>query len=387
MELTDKMKEEFYEISEYIYQNPELGDKEYKSSQKLITFLKDHGFYVEKGIVNRETAFKAVFKSDKPGPVIAYLCEYDALPEIGHGCGHNMIGTMSMAAGVILSKFVSETGGEIMVLGTPAEETNGAKVAMAEQGVFEGIDAAMMVHPSGQSYESGESLAMDAIEFEYHGKTSHAAASPEKGINALDAVLMLFNGINALRQQVRQDVRMHGIIADGGVAANVIPDYARAQFYFRAKDRGYLNEIVEKVKGIAEGASRMTGAELKMNNYELSYDDMVTNHALSSAFTANLKFAGVDEVKQASKGLGSLDMGNVSHVVPAIHPYIGLDCPGLIGHTREMAQLTVSEQGKRALIQGIKALALTGYDVLTDRDLLERIKAEFYENSSGRVNG
>ncbi|RDI43238.1 M20 family metallopeptidase [Falsibacillus pallidus] len=377
IELIDSYKSDFYGISEYIFQNPELGDQEYKSSAKLMEYLKSHGFNIEENIVGRPTAFKAEFDSGKPGAVVAYLCEYDALPEIGHGCGHNMIGTMSMAAGIMLSKVVNETGGKVIVLGTPAEETNGAKVPMAEQGIFDGIDAAMMVHPSGLSYKSGNSLAMDAIQFEYHGKTSHAAASPEKGINALDAVLMLFNGINAMRQQVRQDVRMHGIIKDGGVAANVIPDYACAQFYFRAKDREYLNEIVERVKNIAKGAESMTGAKLEISNYELSYDDMITNQQLSEAFTKNMELAGAEDVQPASKNLGSLDMGNVSHVVPAIHPYIGLGKADLIGHTRELADLTVSEQGRKALIQGTTALALTGYDLLSDDSLLKEVKEEF----------
>ncbi|WP_108671522.1 M20 family metallopeptidase [Peribacillus acanthi] len=380
----NELKEDFIEISQYIYDHPELGDVEFQSSQKLIDYLKQHGFKVEKGIVGRDTAFKATFESGKPGPNVAFLCEYDALPGIGHGCGHNLIGTMSMGAGVALSKVVEHTGGKITVLGTPAEETNGAKVPMAEQGIFADIDAALMVHPAGESYESGESLAMDALQFEFFGRTSHAAASPHEGINALDGVLQLFNGINALRQHVKQDVRIHGIIKDGGTAANVVPEYARAQFYIRSKDRQYLNEVVEKVKNIAQGAATMTGAELKVSNYELSYDDMRTNQALSNAFTHNMKLAGVNEVLPAKDSYGSIDMGNVSQVTPAIHPYIGLGKPGLIAHTRDFAELTVSEAGKNTLIQGIQALALTGYDVLSDASLLAEMKKEFQQKVKGQ---
>ncbi|WP_163102680.1 M20 family metallopeptidase [Peribacillus alkalitolerans] len=379
----NELKEDFLGISQYIYEHPELGDEEYQSSQKLMEFLNDHGFQVVKGIVGRETAFKAIFDSGKPGPNVAFLCEYDALPGIGHGCGHNLIGTMSMGAGVALSKVLEHTGGKITVLGTPAEETNGAKVPMAEQGIFADIDAALMVHPSGESYESGESLAMDALQFEFFGRTSHAAASPHEGINALDGVLQLFNGINALRQHVKQDVRIHGIIKDGGTAANVVPEYARAQFYIRSMDRQYLNEVVEKVKNIAQGAATMTGAELKISNYELSYDDMKTNHALSSAFTHNMKLAGVNEVLPAKDSYGSIDMGNVSQVTPAIHPYIGLGKPDLIAHTRDFAELTVSDAGKITLLQGIQALAFTGYDVLTDKDLLAEMKREFHQIVKG----
>ncbi|MGG1680033.1 M20 family metallopeptidase [Neobacillus sp. NRS-1170] len=373
----ENIQNKLWEISDTLYHNPELGDQEFKSMQRLVDFLEENQFTVEKGIVDRPTAFKAVYDSKKDGPTIAYLSEYDALPEIGHGCGHNMIGTMSAGAGVLLSKVVDEIGGRVVVLGTPAEETNGAKVPMAEQGIFDDIDAAMILHPADESYESGDSLAMDAIQFEYKGRTSHAAASPEKGINALDAVLQLFNGINALRQHVTSDVRIHGIIKEGGVAANIVPDKAIAQFYVRASNRSYLNEVVEKVKNIAKGASSMTGAELEISNYELSYDNMVTNNTLSQLFTNNLLSTDVKEVKKAKNSYGSIDMGNVSHVVPAIHPYIGLDSPGLIAHTREFADLTITDNSHKILSNGALALALTGFDVITNKDVLEKIKNEF----------
>ncbi|MDN3016594.1 M20 family metallopeptidase [Paenibacillus sp. BSR1-1] len=373
----ENIQNRLWEISDTLYHHPELGDQEFESMQRLVDFLEENQFTVEKGIVDRPTAFKAVYDSKKEGPTIAYLSEFDALPEIGHGCGHNMIGTMSAGAGVLLSKVVDEIGGRVVVLGTPAEETNGAKVPMAEQGIFDDIDAAMILHPADESYESGDSLAMDAMQFEYKGRTSHAAASPEKGINALDAVLQLFNGINALRQHVTSDVRIHGIIKEGGVAANIVPDKAIAQFYVRAKNRSYLNEVVEKVENIAKGASLMTGAELEISNYELSYDNMVTNHTLSQLFTNNLLSTGVKEVKKAKDSNGSIDMGNVSHVVPAIHPYIGLDSPGLIAHTREFADITITDNSHKILSNGALALALTGFDVITNKDVLEKMKNEF----------
>src|SRR5690625_2467486 len=193
-----------------------------------------------------------------------------------------------MGAGIALSKVMEQTGGTVIVLGTPAEESDGAKVLMAEQGIFNDIDIAMMAHPGGVSEESGATLALDAIQFAFTGKTSHAAAAPEQGINALDGVIQLFNGINALREHVTPDVRMHGIIPHGGEAANVVPDYAVAQFYFRAKNRTTLDDVVVKAKAIAEAAAQMTGAKVEISNYELSYDNMVTNKALSKAFTANL---------------------------------------------------------------------------------------------------
>lgn len=251
----ESIKKRLWAMSDHLYENPELGDEEFKSMALLTDFLKENDFHVETNIVNRPTAFKATYQSTKPGPTIAYLAEYDALPGIGHGCGHNLIGTMSVGAGIALSKLVSEIGGTVVVLGTPAEETNGAKVPMSVEGTFNDIDVAMILHPGDQSYESGDSLAMDAIQFAYTGKPSHAAASPEEGINALDGVIQLFNGINALREHVTTDVRIHGVIPEGGQAANVVPERAVAQFYIRAKERTYLNEVVAKVKNIANGAA------------------------------------------------------------------------------------------------------------------------------------
>jgi amidohydrolase len=370
----NKLKEELWNISDYIYRNPELGNKEFKAVGKLTTFLKDNDFQIELGIVDKPTAFKATYKSDKAGPNIAFLCEYDALPKIGHGCGHNMIGTMSVGAAVSLSKVLRNTGGQITVLGTPAEECDGAKVELVNKGVFNNVDVAMLVHPSGDTHESGSSLAMDAIQFDFTGKASHAASNPDEGINALDAVILTFNGINALRQHITPDVRIHGIIKEGGVAANIVPDKSIAQFYVRANTREKLDPIVEKVKNIARGASLMTGASLEISNYEISYDNMNTNSVLSSTFNKNLKYIGVENILSPKSEYGSADMGNVSKVVPAIHPYIGIGCQGVAAHTQEFANNTVTKKGHEALIQGASAMALTGYDIITDKELLRKIK-------------
>ncbi|MGD6871350.1 M20 family metallopeptidase [Sutcliffiella horikoshii] len=379
IDFLDSHKNDFFEISTYIGENPELGHEEFKSAKVLSDKLSEHGFEVELGTCGLATAFEAVFDSGKPGPTIGFMCEYDALPEIGHACGHNLIGTMGIAAGIATSKVIKETGGKVIVYGTPAEETKGGKVTMAEQGVFDKLDVAMMVHPLHSYVKSGSSLAMDAIQFEFFGKPAHAAANPEKGINALDAVIQTFNGINALRQHVTSDTRIHGIIPEGGKAANVVPDYAVAQFYVRAKTRSYVNELVEKVKSIAEGAAMMTGATMKMSNYELSYDNMVTNETLSDIFTEQLVSLGVDssEIVENRDGSGSLDMGNVSLVVPSIHPYIKI-CNELYScHTTEFRDAALSEQGKEAMILGAKAMATTAYELLTKQELLVKIKEEF----------
>lgn len=366
------IKERLVEISDYIYNNPELGNEEYKAVEALTTFLKEHDFKVEASIAGMDTAFKATFDSGKPGMTIGYLCEYDALPKIGHGCGHNMIGVMSAGAGVVLSKVLHEIGGKVIVYGTPAEETNGGKVILAEAGVFDELDAAMIVHPDGETRSSGSSSALYPIRFIYKGKTAHAASCPEKGINALNSVIQLFNGIDALRQHVTSDVRMHGIITKGGVAANIVPDEAIADFYFRASTKERVTEVVEKVKKIAEGAALMTGATLEMERYELPYDDLNTNETLSEMFNNNLRELGITDIKEAKATGGSSDIGNVSHVAPTIHPYIGItDCP-IVGHSVEMANATTTSKAHDRLLIAALAMAYTGHDVIVRNESLRK---------------
>ena len=366
-----KLHAKMCEINDYIYANPELGNEEFKSSSKLIAFLEEHNFTVEKGLLGIETSFRAIYDSKKPGATIGYLCEYDALPEIGHGCGHNMIGVMSSAAGIALSKVIDEIGGKIIVYGTPAEETNGAKVVFAEEGIFDELDVAMLVHPSDVNMKSGTTQALYPLEFRYKGKTAHAASCPQNGVNALNSVIQLFNGIDALRQHVTPDVRMHGIIVKGGVAANIVPDEAVAQFYFRAATKETLDDILAKVKRIAEGAALMTGATLEMERYEFPNDNLVTNENLSEAFNENLRALGITEIKPP-KSSGSSDIGNVSHKVPTIHPYIQVSSCKAPGHTVELAEATVSDLGHERLLTGAMALAYTGYDVLLGKVNLER---------------
>ncbi|UQZ77447.1 amidohydrolase [Niallia circulans] len=374
----------FKDISIYIGENPELGHEEFKACEILTDTLKQHGFNVEIGICDLPTAFKASFDSGKAGPVIGYMAEYDALPELGHACGHNLIATMGIAAGIGLSKVLSETGGKVIVYGTPAEETKGGKVTMAEAGIFEELDVAMMVHPLDNYMTSGDSLAMDAIQFEFFGKAAHAAASPHLGINALDAVLQTFNSINALRQHIKSDARIHGVITEGGKAANIVPDYAVAQFYVRAGKREEVNKLVEKVKQCAEGAALQTGATVKSSFYEFSYDDMITNQTLSDLFTKQLVDLGVDasEIQEQRDGSGSLDMGNVSQVVPSIHPYVKICNEAYACHTHEFREAAMSDQGRDAMILGAKSMALTGLEILTNKEVLAEIKAEFIKNKN-----
>lgn len=367
--LFEKGKEihkELCEISDFIYQNPELGNEEYKAVEKLTSFLQEHNFEIETEFSGIKTAFRATYASNKEGPTIGYLCEYDALPEIGHGCGHNMIGAMSAGAGVILSKVLDDIGGKIIVYGTPAEETNGAKVIFAEQGVFDELDVAMMVHPSDKTIESGTSMALYPLQFTYTGKTAHAASCPQDGVNALNSVIHLFNGIDSLRQHVTPDVRMHGIITNGGVAANIVPDKAVAQFYFRASTKEILDDVLVKVKNIAQGAALMTGSKLEMTRYELPNDNLKTNKNLSEAFSKNLRTLGIKDIYKG-KDTGSSDIGNVSHKTPTIHPYIGISNCNVTGHSVNMADATITPFAHERLLIGTLALAYTGYDVLINK--------------------
>lgn len=365
-EIGHEIKTKLWEMSDFIYENPELGNEEYKAVEVLTSFLEEHNFKVEREFLDIKTAFRATFESSKPGLTVGYLCEYDALPEIGHGCAHNMIGTMSAGAGVVLSKVIEEIGGKIIVYGTPAEETNGAKVFFAEAGVFDELDAAMILHPDAETSRSGTSVALYPLQFTYKGKTAHAASCPHEGINALNSVIQLFNGIDALRQHVTPDVRMHGIITKGGVAANIVPDEAVAQFYFRAAKKETVDELLVKVKKIAEGAALMTGAELTMERYELPYDDLVTNENLSEAFCENLRALGITDIKDGIC-FGSSDIGNVSHITPTIHPMLGITSCFVRAHSKELADATVSDFGHDRLVIGTLALAYTGYDVLMNK--------------------
>src|SRR5699024_5121125 len=314
-----------------------------------------------------------------------YLSEYDALPGIGHGCGHNMLGTVDTGAGIALSKVVGETGGRVVVLGTPAEETDGVKVDMANADTFDDVDVALCTHPSDQNLMSNVSLAMEALEFEFFGKTAHAAGAPWEGINALDAAINMFNLVNAGRQQLRPDARVHGIIAEGGVAANIIPEYTRVQFYVRSLDINYLQEVKDMVIRSAEAASSAAGTTMKYNYFEKSYYNMITNQKLSDTYNANAADLGIEMIDAGEDLSGSIDMGNVSQVVPSIHSYYEItDGVPTAGHTVEFREATRTEFGYKAMMRTVEILARTGFDVITKPELLAEITEEF--NKIEKVN-
>ena len=377
MQCAESVKSELIKLSEYILMNPELGYEEFKASKAHIELLKKHGFKVEEEYLGIKTAFKAVFDSGKEGPTIGFMSEYDALPGIGHGCAHNLLGTTNTGAGIVLSKLMKDYKGRVIVYGTPAEETSGAKVEMTEKGAFNDIDVVMEVHPGSFHFKSGTSLAMEAVQFKFTGRAAHAAAYPDKGINALDAAINTFVNINALRQHILSDSRIHGIIVEGGKAANIVPELAIAQFYVRATTKTYLTELVEKVKNCARGAALAAGAELEISNYEASYDNLVTNESLSAVYCQSLRDVGVAEINEPRKSYGSLDVGNVSHVVPTIHPYFGICEEDIAAHTVAFAEATKTALAYKSMTQTIGALTLTAIEILKDDSLLQRIKKEF----------
>jgi len=370
------LRKEVWEVARQIGEHPELGYKEYFASKSLSSFLKKHGFRVDLGIAGMETAFLARFTGTRPGPRIAFLAEYDALPNMGHGCGHNLIGAASAGAAVILSKSL-DLAGEVLVIGTPAEETSGGKVTLVEKGIFKDIDVAMMFHPGSQNVSVISSLALDALEFTFHGRSAHAVAASNFGINALDAVINFFVGINALKKQVSQDMKINGIITEGGTAPNIIPDRAVARFYLRARKRKDLDELRAQVIRCAEGAASMVSAKVTWHKFEFSYDEMHTNLSLAECFTKNLSEMGINHIAPPQTAMGSVDMGNVSRVVPSIHPYLTLGTGTEIPHTREFAKVSLSSNGESLVLLAMQALALTGWDVLSDKKLLQKIKREF----------
>lgn len=365
------------DLSDNLYAHPELGHQEFHAQKLLTETLKAAGFVIEAPYGGLPTAFRATLATGRPGPTVALLAEYDALPDIGHGCGHNVIGAASVGAALALASCRERLDGTIVVLGTPAEETDGGKVTLTEGGAFDTIDFALMVHPSDRHSLGRTTLALDALEFAFTGRPAHAAGAPHEGINALDACIQTFNGINALRQHLTDDVRIHGIIAEGGVAPNIVPERAIARFYVRARDRGYLNTVVEKVKACARAGASAAGAKVEMRNFELSNDNIKLNHSFTDLYAQQLAYLGVVDVEPVDHGSGSSDLGNVSQRIPAIHPYIAISDHPITGHTRELGEATTTPTGHAGLLIGAKALAMTVAELLTCSEVAQKIRSEF----------
>ena len=388
----DSSKQGLFELSKDVHAHPELNYQEFYSSDALAGFLEKHDLTVERGVGGVETAFRAVIPGGGGnGPTIAVLAEYDALPEIGHGCGHNLIAMAAMGAALGLRANAQDLPGTVMVIGTPAEEGGGGKIRLLEAGVFEGVDATLSSHPFSNrtiipaAAPKGESwsLAMVGYRYMYHGKAAHAAAYPEMGINALNAVIHLFTGIDALRQHLRDDVRIHGVITDGGTAPNVVPEFAAANFMLRSRDGRYLaDEVVGKVRAVAEGAAAMTGSRLEVEEFYPFYENVQPNVTLAQTMAANAQALGLklDEPIPGRPGSGaSTDFGNVSQAMPGYELRYAVSETPVPSHTRQMQETAVTDMALSNALLVAKALSLTASDLLRDATLVEAAKAEYAE--------
>ena len=386
----ESARQALFDLSRDIHAHPELNYQEFYSSDALTGFLEGHDLAVERGIGGVETAFRATIPGGGgDGPTVAVLAEYDALPEIGHGCGHNLIAMAAMGAALGLKANAQHLPGRVVVIGTPAEEGGGGKIRLLEAGIFDGVDATLSSHPFSNrtvipsAAPRGESwsLAMVGYRYIYHGKAAHAAAYPEAGINALNSVIHLFTGIDALRQHLRDDVRIHGVITDGGTAPNVVPEFAAANFMLRSRDGRYLSEeVVGKVRQVAEGAASMTGASLEVEEFYPFYENVQPNVTLAQAVGANAQALGMklDEPVPGRPGSGaSTDFGNVSQAMPGFELRYAVSETPVPSHTRQMQETAVTDLALSNALLVAKALSLTAGDLLRDAALVESAKVEY----------
>ena len=387
-QLEEELAPQLEEISHFLYTHPELGLEEYQAAEYLSDWMEKQGFALERRWYGLDTAFAARWGEE--GPCVAFLAEYDALPgygpkgcDPGHACGHNWIAATCAGAAVIFKRVCEQTGLKARVLfaGCPAEETFGSKALLAAKGAFDQVDLALQAHLSEETNIYHRSLALTALEIRYFGKAAHASAAPWEGINALDAVQLFYAGISALRQQLKPDVRLHGIVREGGLAANSIPERASCLYYARAARRQDLDRVVERLRDVAQGAALMTGARLEINQDELPMDDIVRLPALQQLFDGLLRKEGLVTItpeEEAARSVGSTDVGNVSHVCPTIFVEVGLE--GFNGHTEEALALA-DEAAYPVLHSTVRVLAEAALRVASESDLREKLWQEFQQNS------
>jgi len=371
----DTRRQQLSELCLRIHSNPEPGFHEVKAANWLSDYLEEDGFSVERGICELPTAFRASYGQGKPA--IAILAEYDALPDLGHACGHNLIAVCAVAAGVASRLTIDQVEGSILVIGTPAEELYGGKAIMAQRDAFDNLDVAMMVHPGTRDAAITCALACHNLEIEFFGKAAHAAARPEAGINALEAMLQSYTAINSLRQHIQSTARIHGIITDGGEAANVVPAHSAASFIVRAEDDAYLEEVKQKVLNCFIGAATATGARLEYRWDDVRYAPMRNNLTLAKLFAQNMKSLGRRVSLSSPGGAISTDMGNVSQMVPSIHPFVAITRKAIMFHSSEFALAAASETGIEGMLDAAKALAMTVADLLANAETMTKVRGEF----------
>jgi amidohydrolase len=375
----DRHSIEICELSRKIHENPELGFQEYKAAEWITAFLEKKGFTIERGICELPTAFRASY--GRSHPIIAFLAEYDALPNLGHGCGHNLIAAASVGAALSSKPAIDSCGGTVLVIGTPAEELYSGKMVMAERGAFADLDATMMVHPGSHDAAVTEALACQGLDVEFWGKSSHAAGRPESGVNALEAMIQSFNAINSLRQHIRSTARIHGIITDGGQAANVVPDHSAGKFLVRAADEKYLAELRQKVLNCFTGAATATGARLEYKWEAHYYAPMLNNLTLGELFVVNMRQLGRKiQLEDPDKSFGSTDFGNVSQIVPGMHASVSVAHRNVPIHSPEFVKAAISKTGLESMLDAAKAMALTLADLVSDQKKMDQVKKEFFKH-------
>jgi amidohydrolase len=376
----DALRPELERIGRDIHANPEIAYEERQAVGWLTALLREHGFEVEVGVANTPTAFVATRRKGT-GPSIAFLSEYDALRGLGHGCGHNLIATASAGAGIALAEALDRVSGRVQVIGTPAEEGGGGKIRLIRAGIFQEVDAAMMFHPDSRTQVLHWALAVTHMHFEFIGRAAHASGDPEQGINALDAFVLAYNGISMLRQHIKEGARLHGFLKEGGTAPNIVPDRTSGEFLVRARDTAYMHELVQKVKNIFQAAALATGCSVKLTFDEEPYSDLRNNAVLAALFEENLRRLGIDPVEPVPwANAGSTDMGNVTHVVPGLHPTLAIAPADVPTHSQAFLEASGSLRGYQAMIDAAKALAMTGADLLADPSLVEKAKSEFRQS-------
>lgn len=372
----------YQDISLAIHAKPEVSDFEYFASQTLSEQLKKEGFEIELPAAGHRTGFAATYKSNKPGPTVVFLAEYDALAGLGHGCGHNVFGATSSLAGAALKSIVDQIGGEVRVYGTPGEEggQNGsAKGSFVKKGYLNDVDFALCVHPGSGSEDglSTRNYACAPVDVEFWGKPAHAAGCPQDGINALDAQILTYAAIGVLRQQLTDRIRIHGVIVEGGTAPNVIPEYTKAKYYIRAADIDTLHELYEKVENIVKGSALQTGCTSSMKLYQNLVENMALTPSLDAIYEKYITELG-NTVKHVEDVVmpGSSDVGNISQVVPTIQPHISITDVQIAGHSQDMVEASCSQKAMDAIVKGAKALAFTALELFENSEELAKVKED-----------
>lgn len=373
----DRVADTLISASHAIHENPELNFEEHFAHEVLTGILEDEGLKPIRGAYDLETAFEASV-GDK-GSTVAVLCEYDALPDIGHACGHNIIATAGLGAGLAAATVAERMGGALRILGTPAEEGGGGKVFMADRGAFNDVDAAMMVHPASGDLVRMNTIAIQRLHVGYQGKAAHAAAAPHRGHNALDAAVLGYQNVAALRQHIKPDERIHGIFIESGAKPNIVPERSSMEWYVRSKNAKSLEPLKKRVLNCLEAGAHATSCSMSHDWIDPYYSDMVDNETICTLYSANASNIGrtLLEPDAEQKVVGSTDMGNVSYLVPSIHPMIAVAPYGTPIHTPEFAIHAKSESGDKAVIDGAKIMAMTIVDLWANKTTMDAAQSEF----------